>query len=102
VAANAAGIEVIQGNGATPEALADAHVVRAHTLFVAIPNVFEAGQAVEQARRLNARIYIIARAHSDEEAAHLKSVGADQVVMGETEIGLGMVDRAVHRPRESA
>ena len=99
-AANAAGIRVIHGNGATAQALAEAHVVRASTLYVAVPNVFEAGQAVEQGRRLNSRLYIVARAHSDEEAAHLKSVGADQVVMGETEIGLGMVDRAAHRPNE--
>ena len=34
----------------------------------------------------------MARAHSDEEEEHLKHLGADVVIMGEREIGLGMVD----------
>jgi CPA2 family monovalent cation:H+ antiporter-2 len=87
------GFTVVRGNGATPESLAEARLATASRLFVALPNVFEAGQAVEQGRRLNPQLKIVARAHSDEEAAHLAHIGADQVVMGETEIGLGMVDR---------
>ena len=60
---------------------------------MAIPNAFEAGQAIEQARRANPPLMIAARAHSDEEAEYLKQLGADHVIMGEREIALGMLDK---------
>ncbi len=97
-AALAAGLRLIRGNGATPAALEAAGIERAHRLFVAIPNVFEAGQAVEQGRRANPDLQIVARAQSDEEAAHLSAIGADHVVMGDVEIGRGMVARLAPAP----
>ncbi len=91
-AARAAGIEVITGNAAAGRVLDLANVQEAATVVVAIPNAFESGQTVEQARRLNPTALIIARAHSDEEVAHLEGLGANVVVLGEREIGLGMAD----------
>ena len=38
---------------------------------------------------------IVARAHTDAEAEHLRSLGAGEVVMGETELGLAMASRAI-------
>ena len=90
-AAHAAGIEVVIGNAAGGNALTLANVVAAKTLLVAIPNAFEAGQAVEQARKVNDTLRIIARAHSDEEESYLRDLGANDVIMGEREIGLGML-----------
>jgi len=43
-------------------------------------------------RKLNHGIKIIARAHSEEEIEYLRHLGADEVIMGEREIGLGMID----------
>jgi monovalent cation:H+ antiporter-2, CPA2 family len=91
-AARAAGIEVIAGNAASPRVLELANVDGASTVIIAIPNAFEAGQATEQCRKHNGKLLIVARAHSDEEEAHLKHLGADVVILGEREIGLGMVD----------
>jgi len=91
-AAHAAGIEVVVGNAAGGKALMLANIARARTLFIAIPNAFEAGQAVEQAHRLNGGLRIIARAHSDEEVTYLRDLGAQDVIMGEREIGLGMLE----------
>jgi CPA2 family monovalent cation:H+ antiporter-2 len=90
-AAHAAGIEVVVGNAASGKALELANVAGATTLIIAIPNAFEAGQAVEQAHKHNASLRIIARAHSDEEETYLKDLGANEVIMGEREIGLGML-----------
>jgi CPA2 family monovalent cation:H+ antiporter-2 len=90
-AARAAGVEVVAGNAATAEALALANIEAAETLIVAIPHVFEAGQAVEQGRRLNPGLEIVARAHTDEEIAYLNACGANQVIVGAREIGLGML-----------
>jgi CPA2 family monovalent cation:H+ antiporter-2 len=98
-AAREKGLEVVIGNAASGDALALANVAGASTAIIAIPNAFEAGQAVEQCRALNSGLVIIARAHFDEEEAHLINLGANTVIMGEREIGLGMVDLAT---RDSA
>ena len=90
-AAHAAGVEVVVGNAASGKALALANIAGARALLVAIPNAFEAGQAVEQAHKLNPKLQIVARAHADEEIDYLRDLGATQVIMGEREIGLGML-----------
>jgi CPA2 family monovalent cation:H+ antiporter-2 len=69
-------------------------------MMVAIPNAFEAGQAVQQARQANPGLSIVARAHSDEEVEHLTRLGADAVIMGEREIALGMLEW-LDRPKTS-
>ncbi|MBN9308028.1 MAG: cation:proton antiporter [Devosia sp.] len=91
-AARALGIEVVVGNAAAPRVLGLANVAGAASVVIAIPNAFEAGQATEQTRKQNPKVLIVARAHSDEEAGHLKGLGADVVILGEREIGLGMAD----------
>ncbi|MEO6396540.1 MAG: cation:proton antiporter [Devosia sp.] len=90
-AAHTAGIEVVVGNAASPESLALANVAAARAVIIAIPNAFEAGQAVEQCHRINPALRIVARAHADEEVAYLHGLGAEHVIMGEREIGLGML-----------
>ncbi len=85
------GAEVIVGNAADPRVLERADIVHASELVVAIPQIFEAGQIVEQARALNRNIRIIARAHSDDDTAHLARCGADLTIMGEREIARRMV-----------
>ena len=92
-AARAAGIEVIPGNAASSDVLAHANVSEARAMVVAIPNAFEAGQAVEQGRRAHPGMRIVARSHSDEEEEHLSNLGADSVIMGEREIGQGLLER---------
>ncbi len=95
-AAQAAGIEVVIGNAASSKSLVLANTAAAKTVIIAIPNAFEAGQAVEQCHRLNPSLRIIARAHSDEEVAYLRDLGANEVIMGEREIGLGMLGWIEH------
>ena len=63
--------------------------------FLAIPAAFEAGQFVEIALAANETIAIVARAHTDAEADHLRTLGARDVVMGERELGLAMASRAI-------
>lgn len=89
--ARAAGHEAIWGNGADPEVLAACNLAGARFLLVAVPNAFEGGQIVEQARKLNPTLPIVARAHSEEEIEHLKKHGATSVVMGEHEIAKSML-----------
>jgi monovalent cation:H+ antiporter-2, CPA2 family len=86
------GIEALMGNAAQPEILKAAGLPESRNVVVAIPEAFEAGQIVQQARAANANIRIIARAHSDAEVEHLQGLGADMVIMGEREIARGMIE----------
>ncbi|HEX7874268.1 MAG TPA: YbaL family putative K(+) efflux transporter [Sphingobium sp.] len=88
------GFEVVIGNAASPDVLAQARLDSARLLLVAIPDAFEAGQVVEQARRLNADLRIVVRAHSDGDVAHLEGMGANQAIMAEREIAGRMAELA--------
>ena len=88
------GAEVLVGNAADPEILTAANVAGARRLFVTIPEPFEAGQAVQQARAANPTLDILARAHSTAAVDHLSRLGANLVVLGEAEIADRMVERA--------
>jgi monovalent cation:H+ antiporter-2, CPA2 family len=101
-AARKQAIEIIAGNAADPRVLAAANLGAARWLFIAIPDGFEAGQVSEQARRANAKLEIVARAHSDAEVEHLQKHGANFVIMGEREIALGMLDHAFGPPAASS
>ena len=90
-AARAAGHEVVVGNAASTPVLRLANLEQARTLLVAISNGFEAGTVCESGRKLNPSIHIMARAYSEEEEAHLRTLGADVVIRGEREIGLGLL-----------
>ncbi|ACI92570.1 inner membrane protein YbaL [Afipia carboxidovorans OM5] len=85
------GIEVISGNAAAPGMLQAANLEAARGLLVAIPDAFESGQIIAKARAISASIPIIARAHSEQEIAHLEHHGANLVIMGELEIAKVMI-----------
>ena len=86
------GIEAIAGNAADPAVIQAANLPEARFLLVAIPDAFEGGQVVQQARAVNPKLPIIARAHSEEEIDYLKRHGATLVVMGEHEIAKAMLE----------
>ncbi|MCP1762029.1 YbaL family putative K(+) efflux transporter [Bradyrhizobium japonicum] len=96
------GIETVMGNAAQPEILGATNPSRARHLVIAIPEAFEAGQIVQQARAANPDIRIIARAHADAEVDHLKRLGADVVIMGEREIARGMIEELERRYPDAA
>ena len=68
-------------------------------LVSAIPDPFEAGSLIEQARAANPTIQIVARARNDAEVEYLRSLGADRIVVGEEEVALGMIHHILERPR---
>jgi CPA2 family monovalent cation:H+ antiporter-2 len=85
------GVEAIAANAADPEIVRAANIAAARCLLVAIPDAFEGGQVVEQARAANPGLPIIARSHSEAESAHLLKHGATTVIMGEHEIAKAMI-----------
>ncbi|HYI84223.1 MAG TPA: NAD-binding protein, partial [Acetobacteraceae bacterium] len=99
--------EVVAGNAADPAVLRAANLPAARRLVVAIPEAFEAGQVVEQARAASPGLRIVARAHSEDAAAHLSRLGADLIVLGEREVALRILedaraDRATGDPEAGA
>jgi CPA2 family monovalent cation:H+ antiporter-2 len=95
---------VIDDNAVRQGVLDAANVGGARQLVVAIPDAFEAGQVIEQARRVHPLLPIVARAHSDDEVRYLSGLGADSVIMGEREIARGMivlVDETLEGAREA-
>src|SRR6266851_8367601 len=89
--------EAIHGNAADDRILNAANLREARLLLVAIPNAFEAGQIVQQARAANPGLEIVARAHFDAEVEHMLQHGADTVIMGEREIARSMLEHAAAR-----
>jgi CPA2 family monovalent cation:H+ antiporter-2 len=87
------GAEVVDGNAADPAILAAANLSGARRLFVTVPEAFEAGQIVKQARAANPTLEILARAHSDAAVTHLQGLGATVVISGEREIAQRMLER---------
>jgi monovalent cation:H+ antiporter-2, CPA2 family len=85
------GPQTIAGNAADPDVVRAANIEAARCILVAVPDAFEGGQIVAQARERNASLLIVARAHSEAEIEHLKKHGATAVVMGEHEIAKAMV-----------
>ncbi|MDN3721154.1 cation:proton antiporter [Roseibium salinum] len=84
-------IDVICGHAPAPDVMKAANFASAQQLFIAVPDGFEAGQIATQARSANPGLQIIARAHSDEEAEHLRKYGADIAIVAERELAQAML-----------
>jgi monovalent cation:H+ antiporter-2, CPA2 family len=97
----ARGIEAFSGNASQPDILNAANLSQARWFISAIPNPFEGGNLVEQARAANPNLEIIARAHSDAEVEHLGKFGANLIIMGEREIARGIIEH-IQRSRRPA
>ncbi|HEX2553489.1 MAG TPA: YbaL family putative K(+) efflux transporter [Microvirga sp.] len=96
----AAGVEAVLGNAGEPGLLDAANIKGARWFISAIPNPFENGNLIEQARAANPDLEIIARAHSDAEVEHIRRLGASLVVTGEREIARAMADYITGQPGE--
>ncbi len=87
------GAETLEGNAADPRVLALANLAGALRLYVTVPEPYEAGQVVQQARAINPGLGIYARAHSDDDQTHLDSMGATLTILGEREIAERMLEQ---------
>jgi CPA2 family monovalent cation:H+ antiporter-2 len=91
----ARGIQAISGNAAQAGLLKAANLAGAKWFISAIPNPFESGNLIEQARAANPNLEVIARAHSDAEVEYLNKLGANLVVMGEREVARRMTEHII-------
>ncbi|MEO5586623.1 MAG: YbaL family putative K(+) efflux transporter [Novosphingobium sp.] len=93
--AEQAGLAVIVGDVTAPGMLEEARTELAAVLLIAIPEGVQAGVIARRARKLNPALRIVARAHSEEEAADIRRWGADIIVLAEEETAARMAEKAV-------
>ncbi|PHM27865.1 YbaL family putative K(+) efflux transporter [Xenorhabdus budapestensis] len=87
-----AGISAVMGNAAKKDIMTLARLDCACTLFLTIPNGYEAGKIVENAREMRPDINIIVRAHYDDEVTYITERGANHIIIGEHEIAKTMAN----------
>lgn len=91
-------VETIIGTAGHAKILERLNLAKARAVITAIPDTFESGHLITEARKANPKILIIARAHSDADTDYLKGLGADHIVMGEAEIARGMIGALMAKP----
>ncbi|MEZ5291962.1 MAG: cation:proton antiporter [Vicinamibacterales bacterium] len=89
------GLPVIWGDVASEHILDAAGVAQARMLVAAVPDRHAARAAIAYARRVNPRIFVVARATTAEEVEALRALRVDAMVQPEFEGGIEMVRRAL-------
>ncbi|HEX6087757.1 MAG TPA: YbaL family putative K(+) efflux transporter [Thermoanaerobaculia bacterium] len=88
-------VRAVTGNAADPAVLIQAHVARAAMLVIATPDAVDVRKMIDVARKLNPKIKVVLRTHSDEEATLLNREAAGRVFMGEHELARAMTQHVV-------
>jgi CPA2 family monovalent cation:H+ antiporter-2 len=85
------GINAHYGDAASYDVLKAAGVANAQTIAITATDLVASQAAVHNARRLNPKINILARANTHSELVVLRASGADEVVQPEFEAGLQFI-----------
>ena len=91
----AAGIPVVFGDAAQPIVLEAARIATARLVLVTVPGIVVSRSIIVQARALNERVHIVARAASADHVEQLRSAGVFAVVQPEFEAGLEITRQAL-------
>jgi CPA2 family monovalent cation:H+ antiporter-2 len=93
----ARGVSVVRGSAENAAVMEAAPLASAAVVVVAVPDPLVARQAVVNVRRDHPWMPIVVRSHSASERDVLRRLGASEVVVGETELGLEMTRYALRR-----
>ncbi len=89
------GAHAVSGDANDPAVLIQAHVARAAMLVIATPDTVGVRRMIDVARKLNPKIRIVLRTHSDEEAEMFRRENAGVVFMGEHELAKAMTEHVL-------
>jgi monovalent cation:H+ antiporter-2, CPA2 family len=95
------GAHAVSGDASDPAVLIQAHVARAAMLVIATPDTIGLRKMIDVARKLNPKIQIVLRTHSDEEATMLRRENAGEVFMGEHELAKAMTQHVLSKMKAS-
>jgi CPA2 family monovalent cation:H+ antiporter-2 len=90
-------VQAVSGDASDPAVLIQAHIARAAMLVIATPDTVHVRKMIDVARRLNPKIEIVLRTHSDDEAELLREENAGVVFMGEHELAKAMTRHVLER-----
>jgi len=93
--ARTTGIAVVFGDATQEVVLDAAHVAKARLVLVTVPIISVTEAIIDQLRRINPRLRIVARAEGAEQLAQLQARGLAEVVQPELEAGLEMVRQSL-------
>jgi CPA2 family monovalent cation:H+ antiporter-2 len=88
----AAGIPAVYGDANQREVLERAGIAEAEALILSSSGSVEFAESIRQAREMNAKVHIVARADYLGQTPVLMQAGADEVVSGEGEVALAVAD----------
>jgi CPA2 family monovalent cation:H+ antiporter-2 len=91
------GVPVIFGDATRREVLDRAHLDSARLLIIATPDPYHTRAVLDIAQRTNPAIGTVVRATSEAERIYLEGRGVDWALVGERELAIGMVRRALER-----
>jgi monovalent cation:H+ antiporter-2, CPA2 family len=91
------GAHAVSGDAIDPAVLIQAHIARAAMLVIATPDTVGVRTMIDVARKLNPRIRIVLRTHSEEEAKLLRQERAGEVFMGEHELAKAMTEHVLEQ-----
>ncbi len=90
-------IPCIYGDASNPHILEQAGLDRARVLVVTIPDPIASELAVENARRINRRLDVVARVNRNEDIELMRAKGVTEMVRPELEAGLEIIRHTLHR-----
>ncbi|HSH22324.1 MAG TPA: cation:proton antiporter [Candidatus Caenarcaniphilales bacterium] len=96
------GVDVVQGSAENPRVLERAVPERARAMVVTLPDPLALRQVVQEARRINPRLPIVARARTSADHEFLERAGVGEIVSAETEAALEMARYTLSRLGVSA
>ena len=86
------GQRAVHGDANQANVLEQAGIANARTIILSASGSAGAAEAIREARKINPRIHVVARADYLGQATSLLNVGANEVVSGEGEVVLAMTD----------
>jgi len=93
--AKAADMPVVFGDAERETVLEAAQVAQASLLLITVPGIVVTRSIIQQARRLNDRLEVVARASGSEHVETLRTLGVYEVVQPELEAGIEMTRQAL-------
>ncbi len=90
-------VPCVYGDIGNPNVLCEARIKQASILVLAIEDPVAIRLALDHAQRINSKLDIIARAHSDAEFEFLESKGVSEVVRPEMEAGIELARHILYR-----
>src|SRR6185369_927356 len=91
------GVRAVYGDATHRDTLAEAGAAHADNLILTSAGLADGREAIRNAKELNPRIHVLARAPYLRDLDGLRRAGAETVISAEGEVGLALTEAILHR-----